>query len=145
MRMQSSDANCGPTALSNALYAMGINRSASECEVLCKTNATNGTDVINLVAAIDNIPRCNPVVIANREPNFALFALGDALRRGRSAILCVSGYGRGSQDNEHFVAAIGLLGGRVLIADSSSNELVESWTSKKLAKRWAPDYWGVLL
>lgn len=144
MRMQSSEANCGCTALYNALYAIGIHRSLEECETLCKTNATDGTYTTNLVEAIAQIRGCNPVVISRREPQFSLFALGDGLRRGRSAVLCIGGDRHGS-DNEHYVAAIGLIGNRVIIADSASNELVESWRQIKIQRKWAPDYWGVIL
>lgn len=144
--MQDSEANCGPAALRNALYAIGINRSSSECELLCNTSATNGTLSNELVEAIARIRGCkSPVVINCGESSHAIFQLGDALRRGRSVILCTSHDNSRSVDNEHYIAAIGLLGSRIIVADSASNELVESWTETRLRKRWAPDYWGVIL
>jgi ABC-type bacteriocin/lantibiotic exporter with double-glycine peptidase domain len=136
MRMQSSEANCGSTALSNALAAIGIKRGLDECEKLCGVTAEQGTSVFKLIDVASTIRR-NPTVI-NCKDKYAYLVLCDGLRNGRSAILCVD-------ENEHYVAAVGIIGKRVLVADSALNELVVSYSETKLLDRWAPDYWGLIL
>lgn len=136
--MQSSEANCGSTALSNALAAIGIKRSLDECEKLCKVTAETGTNVFALTDAVASVRKHFVSTIHTKEPHLAYLMLCDALRNGRSIIMCVD-------ENEHYVAAVGLIGKRVLIADSDKIELVISYTEQNLLNRWAPDYWGIIL
>ncbi len=131
MRMQDTAANCGPASLANALQAIGLLRSQDECASLCKTTATEGTTPKRLVAAVRAVGR-EPVIIKERREAVALLWLSHFLATGRSAVLCV--------DNDtHWVAAVGLLGERILIADSADNELVLSLSRAKLAERWGGD------
>jgi hypothetical protein len=136
--MQSSQANCGPTAMYNALQALGIRRSLSECERLCQTNATDGTYFTCLYEAIDSIRGCNPTYITFKSWIPSILTLREKLRRGRPTILIVD-------NEEHYVAAIGVLGDRVIIADSALNELVVTYPEKQLQARWKPDFWGLTL
>lgn len=136
--MQSTSADCGPVALHNALFALGIKRSPEELELLCGTSAVSGTYTIQLIAAIDSIRGCNARVISGQSALVSIYMLGEGLRGGRSAILCV-------EDQEHYIAAIGLLGSRIVVADSAMMELVITYNDKQLSKRWGPDYWGVIL
>lgn len=138
MRMQDTAANCGPAALSNALDAMGIKRSQDECAALCKTTATEGTSPKKLLAAITAVGR-KGIVIKERRTSVALAFLEGALSRGRSVVLCVD-------NDSHWVAAVGLLGDRVLVADSADNDLVLSYDLAGLAKRWGEGrYYGIAL
>ncbi len=138
MRLQDSQANCGPAALSNALSAIGVVRTQEECASLAKTSATEGTSTKKLLAAIRAVGR-EPVVINEKRPVVAMLYLGALLAEGRSAVLCVD-------DSSHWVAAIGLLGPRVLVADSADSELVVSITRSELAEWWMDERcWGIVI
>src|SRR5882757_8272911 len=115
MRMQSSEANCGSTSLHNALNAIGVTLSLEACERVCNTTATSGTNVYGIIDAIVTIRGDSKPVVLNKESPNNLFILSHMLTIGRPAVLCID-------DNDHYVAAIGLLGRRVIIADSASNE-----------------------
>lgn len=140
MRMQDTAANCGPASLSNALQAIGIDKSQAECEVLCKTTATEGTSPRQLIAGAKLAGRHGAGYVKNTKSFAALIELDHYLRAGRPVILCVD-------DGSHWVAAIGKLGERYLVADPADNELVVSYDTADLAKRWVDGktYYGVLL
>lgn len=120
---------------------MGIARSQSECEVLCKTTGTSGTPPKNLARAIEALDR-KPTIIKESRPEVAVLFLDAWLREGRSAALCVDNY-------THWVAAVGLCGKRILIADPADNELVISLSRQELLDRWVGEgrtaYYGVVL
>lgn len=142
MRLQDSQANCGPVAMRNALAAIGTERSTEECEKLCKTDATNGTRAVNLARAIQSVLGC-ATVISERQPDVALLRLEKMLRGGHATVLLVDAW-------DHYVAAVGMLGERFLIADSADNELVISLDPGKLLERWGNvgaryPYWAVVL
>lgn len=135
--MQDSAANCGPASVSNALQALGIIRTQAECETLCKTNATDGTTGKNIAKGLKALG-CHGHPIREKRADVALAFLMSALGKGRPVILCVD-------DWEHWVAAVGLLGQRVLVCDPADNELVTSYEPEALMKRWAaPAYYGVI-
>lgn len=137
--MQDTAANCGPASLSNALAAVGVVRTQQECEGLCRTTAIKGTDLRSLQAGIKAVGR-TPRVLSERRFDVAYSFLCDALRGEEAAVLCVD-------KGDHWVAAIGLLGERVLIADSADNELVLSLAPDMLKARWLSTarYYGVIL
>src|ERR1044072_2680949 len=110
MRMQDSQANCGPFALKNALEALGIKRSAEELEKACGTNATNGTPTKGIFKAAQKIEGCNPVVVRESKSDVALLKLEHAIRKGRPLVLsfCDST----GKPGEHWVAVVGVLGDR---------------------------------
>ena len=137
--MQDSAANCGPASLSNALAAMGITRSQKECEALCKTSATEGTSIRGLLTGIKAVGR-TPTVLNERRFDVAHTFLRHYLGNGRAAILAVD-------TSEHWVAAIGLLGPHVLIADPADNEFILTYAADHLKVRWIANnrYYGVIL
>jgi ABC-type bacteriocin/lantibiotic exporter with double-glycine peptidase domain len=137
--MQDTAANCGPASLSNALQAIGISRTQAECEQLCRTTGTAGTNYRGLQAAIKSVGRV-PEVLNERRADVALSFLRNDLRSGRAAVLCVD-------LGEHWVAAVGLIGERILIADPADNELVMSLSGDQLKTRWAHAnrYYGVIV
>lgn len=140
MRLQDSQANCGPASLSNALAALGQPRTQDECAELCKTNATDGTPTKRLLAAVKGLG-LRGIVIKEKRAEVALLKLDHWLQRGRPAILCVD-------NDSHWVAAIGVLNDRILVADSADNELVLSYDRTALVERWEADAgtcWGVVL
>jgi ABC-type bacteriocin/lantibiotic exporter with double-glycine peptidase domain len=139
MRLQDTQANCGPASLSNALQAVGVIRSQGECEQLCKTTGVAGTTSKNIIAAVKAVGR-NPLVIDEKRAETAALFLDHWLRSGRPAVLCVD-------DWTHWVAAIGVLGDRVLVADPADNELVIVLSRARLVERWGCKnrYYGVVL
>lgn len=148
MRMQDSQANCGSIALHNALCALGIRRSPKECEALCKVTAERGVSEADLVAAFSAVRGCKPYEIRTEDAALAMGALRDALHRGRPAILSVDA-------DAHYVAAVGVLGDRVLVADGADNELVRGVADFRLSLRWGSEvvtiddkkkylYWAVV-
>lgn len=128
--------------MSNALAAVGIRRTIPECEALCKTTGTAGTSPKKLYQALRTVDEVSPGMLIEARPDVAMLRLEAALRRGRSVILCVDNY-------EHWVAAIGVLGDRVLVADSADNELVLSLTPGEVLGRWEGGgrfkFYGVVL
>jgi hypothetical protein len=59
----------------------------------------------------------------------ALLRLNQALRDGAALILAVDG-------DSHWVAIVGALADRYIMADSADNELVLSLSEGELAQRW---------
>lgn len=142
MRMQDSQANCGAYAVKNALAALGIERTASELEAACKTSATHGTSSRNIVKALSKIEGCDPLLIKEKRLVVARLLLNDALRRGRPVVIAWNS----EEPGDHWVAVVGLLGDRYLVADSADNELVVSGDDLWLADHWgANGYEGVIL
>lgn len=139
MRMQDTAANCGPASLSNALAAVGIARSQAECETLCKTSGTDGTSIRGLTGGIKALGRV-PITLNERRFDVALLRLVSHLAGGRPAVLCVD-------KNEHWVAAVGHIGTRILIADPADNELVLSLAADELKARWGHGnrFYGVVV
>lgn len=139
MRLQDTQANCGPASLSNALAAMGVTRTQAECEQLCKTSGTEGTSIRGLQTGMKALGY-KPEVLNERRFDVALAFLRDALREGSAAVLCVD-------KAEHWVAAIGLIGENVLVADPADNELVLSLAPDALKARWGSGnrHYGVIL
>lgn len=129
MRLQDSQANCGPVAVKNALCALGIDRSTEECEILCGTTATQGTPPHRMIKGLESIHELDVVVIKELRKEIAILLLKDSLRDGRPVVLLV--------DNaEHWIAAIGILGERVIIADGADYELVTSYPLESFNDRW---------
>ena len=143
MRLQSTTAACGPAALSNALAAMGITRSEDECGKLCRCTATDGTSHRNMIRAVRSIDGLMGMVIEEQKGDVAFLRLADALRTAHPLLLLVDNW-------EHWIAAVGMLGGRVLVADSADNELILSMDFPTLVRRWGchgvrKPFWAVLL
>ncbi len=137
MRFQDHASNCGPASLSNALQAMGIVRSQEECAVLCKTKP-EGTSPKQLLKALKALGRV-PAVLSEKRAAVALLFLSFWLCEGRAVLLIVD-------DDTHWVAAIGKLGNRFLVADPADNELVVSLSLEELAERWlGTTHYGVVL
>lgn len=140
MRMQSSQSTCGPTALHNSLLALGIQRGLDELEIMCGCTATDGTSTKKLMRAAAKIEGCRPVLIRDRKPDIAALRLRFALQSGRPVVLV---WGDGS----HWVAAVGMLGEKVLVADSAESELVLSMEIEEVMEGWVDSgvFEGVVL
>ncbi len=133
MRMQSSQADCGPFSLMNALKALGHHRSSLELSTMAKTTAQDGTPPANLLKACKLLAescQLNPERLRTRSSLEAEAVLLNKLRLGRPVILLVD-------NDEHWVAAIGLLGATVvLVADSADAELVCAADIADVMTRW---------
>jgi ABC-type bacteriocin/lantibiotic exporter with double-glycine peptidase domain len=139
MRLQSTQANCGPASLHNALAALGIARTEDELATLCRTTGTEGTSPKNMMKAIRALGRA-PEVINERRLEVGLLWVEAWLREGRPVILCVD-------QSSHWVTAIGIMGKRVMVADSADNELVVSYSRAELVERWESDgrFYGIVV
>ncbi len=140
MRGQDSSYNCGPYALLNALRALGVQRTASELESACKTTMTLGTSTTKLVKAVNQIDGCMAVRFSERRRDVALLKLRCAIADGRPVILSWQGA-------THWVAVVGMLGARYLVADAAEAELVLSFTVDEVAALWDEDgsFEGVII
>ncbi len=144
MRLQSSASLCGAAALANALRALGVHKATEDrvVAVIKKTaEATEGTPASEGIGPPQLERAANffhytldPVTLHN--PLVAYHALRSYLLDGRTALLAVDHH-RG--DAEHWVAAVGLLGGYVLIADSANDEIVVPYAHQALCQRWKAD------
>lgn len=142
MRLQDSQANCGPYALKNGLAAMGIERSAEELEKACKTSATNGTTTSNIIKAARAIEGCTPVKLLETKRDVALLKLFYAVTSGRACVISWCS----QEPGDHWVAVIGKLGERYLIADAGDSELIIAVDAIELERRWRDNrYEGVIL
>jgi hypothetical protein len=141
MKFQADQASCGAAAMSNALSAMGVSRTEAECAALCGTS-TDGTSAKGLLRGLRLVEGLDPSAFREARQDVAILRLYAALHQGRPVILCVD-------QDEHWVAAVGLLAGRVLVVDSADNELVVSYLAGALAVRWGgpgtKPYFGVIL
>ena len=137
MRLQSTQANCGPACLRNALLCHGITRSETELEQLCGTTGSNGTSPRGLQSALRSIAESNnslsPGIIHEGRADVALLKLIACLNAGHVVILC-------ADNNEHWILAFGLLGGGaqiiVHVSDPADNEMVLHMRPDELLQRW---------
>lgn len=138
MRMQDTQANCGPASLYNGLLALGVASTQADCAAACGTTATDGTPPKGLLKGAKSFGR-QPLIINEKRATVAILWLMHFLSHGRPVVLCVD-------KNEHWVTAVAALGDRVLVADPADNELVLSCTTAALAARWGEGrYYGIVL
>lgn len=128
--MQSSQANCGPTALYNAACALGKKLSLEECEKACKTS-TDGTSPKQLKAGAIKLGLKVEDELREKDSHIAWLRARYYLDRGCVLILVVDA-------DEHWVSLIGQLGhgDRLQVADSADNELVLGYSAGELLQRW---------
>lgn len=150
MRLQSTQANCGPACLRNALLCHGINRSEQELEQLAGTSGASGTSGKGLVKALASIaqehPNVRPGVISEGRADVAILKLLAALDAGHVIILC-------ADDDEHWILAFGTLGSGartiVHVCDPAENEMVLHMRPEGLMARWKgpgrKPYYGVIV
>jgi ABC-type bacteriocin/lantibiotic exporter with double-glycine peptidase domain len=130
-RFQSYRADCGPSALGNALDALGIRRSHDELVSLCGTTA-DGTTPTQLKRAITALRESCGLTcgeLKDTHADVALLRLGAVLSDGRPAILLVDSW-------EHWVAVVGRLGHRYIVADSADLRQTVHYQPADLADRW---------
>lgn len=132
-RFQSYRADCGPSALGNALEALEIRRSHDELVSLCRTTARDGTNHLGMLRAIRTIKEScelfGPVEMRDSASDVALLRLAHLLGGGRPAVLCVDSW-------SHWVAVVGVLGSRFVVADSADLRQTIWMGPEQLVSRW---------
>lgn len=127
MRYQSRKSSCGPAALCNALEAVGIVRTEDEIGSLAK-QSTDGTSSIHLRAAAEAIG-VEVLNVSEQREEVAGWLVESQLRAGNPGILVVD-------NDEHWVALIGMLNGTFIVADSADNDLLCFYSRNGLLDRW---------
>ena len=129
MRMQSSQANCGPTALYNAGCALGKKLDLNAVEKACRTTATEGTSARKMKSALERLGFHLGCEIRESRDEVATLFLRNWLDCGYAVVITVDG-------DSHWVAAVGRMGCQYLLADSADNELVIGLSEGELVQRW---------
>jgi hypothetical protein len=146
--MQSTEAACGFCATANALKALGFD-SVDEATVARWVNkvrraehpGVQGLGEMNLVRALTEAApkrlRLTARAMLVHDGPTALAALRGHLEAGAVAVLGVDPDEQdGAMAMSHWVAAVGRVGERFLIADSAETELVVSRSPRQLTTRW---------
>lgn len=131
MHYQSRKSSCGPSSLANALEAIGVVRTEQELAELSR-QTTDGTSSANLRKAVESIG-LETVNVAEQRRQVAGWALGHFVRSGSPAMLVVD-------NDEHWVAVVGMLGRRFIVVDGADNELLLYYSLDALLDRWGNEY-----
>ncbi len=141
MLLQETPYTCGPTAICNAVAALGEQLNQAHVAEVAKACPIRGTSVRRLTTALKKLGRQTVQLQPEKRPKGpdvatrAWAGLLAALRTGAPVILSVD-------DDEHWVAAIGLIGReRVLVADSADGALVLCYSRQELLNRWKGRSW----
>lgn len=111
MLFQERKYSCGPAALRAALYVMGRVVRESTIRRLADTT-TEGTDEYGLFKAIRHYGYTWKEY-SDKSPTRAWNRIKRNLNKGMSSLLCISS----TEELDHWVAAVGLNGGNVMIFD----------------------------
>lgn len=141
--MQSSQANCGATALYNAAQALGKQLDLMACERVCRTTATDGTSIRGFLFGAKKLGLQTAQTLRCDSAKRAESWLNEQIVAGSTVAVTVD-------ESSHWAAVIGKLGDRWLLADSADNELVLSLSTGELMHRWCaseckPKFYGVAL
>jgi len=142
-KLQDSPANCGALALVNCLDVLGEKLGVRAAETLAKTHAVTGTGLPGMKSALRKLDK-NPheFQVPQKHGLMAWSLLTGFLTQGYPVLITV-------QDDEHWVVAVGLLGGgsdRVLVVDSADGAVVKSLTYAQLMPWWRGSensYYGI--
>lgn len=127
--LQADKYSCGACAIVNALRALGTRIAVPAVAKLAGTHPIRGTPDAGMRRAVRLLGFRARTFNAVGPSIHAVAALRGHLISGSPVLLT---FDRG----EHWVAAVGVLGLNVLIADSADGELVVSLDPKELAARW---------
>lgn len=109
MRFQTKSYSCGPNAVNNALRAIGQQVSEALLIKYGGTTSANGTGVNGLKHCLEQL-ECQFTEVRERKYSVAEKLLLSHLQAGKSAVLL-------TEEGDHYEAAIGTLGNRVIIFD----------------------------
>ena len=127
MRYQNTNFNCGPAALANALEVYGKKVTQEAIAAIAKTT-TEGTDEAGLIRATKKNGFV-PYKIRMKIGSVAFNDLWIQLGLGRPVILCVDKW-------THWVAAVGLVGRKVIISDPAYDDYVKYMSEDDLLTWW---------
>jgi predicted double-glycine peptidase len=125
MRLQDEQSACGAYALANAFEALlgpGNGLTADVCKQLTGYLPSKGVSAAGMRRAVQRAGY-RPVRVTS------MLELRGALSSGLPVMMLVDAH-------EHWIAAIGLLGSRVLIADAALGDLVLGVDGEALLGRW---------
>lgn len=111
MRYQSTASSCGAAAVVNVLRVFGRRVAEPRVRRLAGTNA-DGTGAAGIVAALRGLG-LTAAEFSGDKPGIAWSWLHGSLVHGRCVIMSVD-------DDSHWVAAIGAVGSRVVVVDSTN-------------------------
>lgn len=138
MRQQSHHHTCGAVALCNVVEALRLKPITEErAAELCGSNAIYGTEPRDLLRACRSL-RLIPTVLKTRDSALAYWTVAGALEHGNPSLILVD-------DGDHWVALVGILGSRIVVADGADPGTVTCWTAKELVDRWGPPYEAVIV
>lgn len=134
MQLQSGMSNCGASALSNSLQALGWSGCGQEAVAELAGTSADGTNAGGLKRAARKLGAAVGI-ISTRVGQDAWALLRAALLDGCAAVLSVD-------RDEHWVSAVGILGGRVLLVDpamvvrpmlsaSAREDLLRGWRGRR--------------
>jgi predicted double-glycine peptidase len=141
--LQSTLYSCGPCAVLNALTALGRAEPELTEQVMIRLagcTPTFGSNATGLKRALSAL-RFKSRALSYAQPTRALGGLRRALKAGHPVIMLVDG-------DDHWVACVGALGDRFLLADSGGSGVVDSLSTEQLTRRWRgggtrPTYYGI--
>lgn len=138
MRQQSHQHSCGAVALCNAAEAVGVRITEDEAINLVGADPVEGTQPSGIKKALKKLD-LTASIVKTKDPALAYWTLVGALEHGNPAILLVD-------QDEHWVSAIGILGSRVVIADSADAGTVVITEYGRLMQRWScPEYFAIVI
>lgn len=131
MRQQSHAHTCGAVALCNAAEALGIRLTEEKAIKLAGTDPITGTSPAGMKKALKQL-RLVPEDFSHKHPGIAFLTLSGAVVNGNPVLMTVD-------DDEHWIVAIGVLGPRIVVADSADPGTVAVLSPAMLMKRWRAD------
>lgn len=134
MILQDTLASCGTTALSNAIAALGWTQLPPDAVFeLTGCTEVRGTMAAGIKRAATKL-QLRVGVVSDNDGLKAWYALRGRLAAGHAAVLVVD-------DGEHWVAAIGMLGDRVVLVDSAASvrKFVSTCDRDELLRAWRCD------
>ena len=133
MKYQNRDWWCGPTAIQNALRALGRRVGQESIAALCGTTE-EGSDESDLLRGLGRM-EIPCTVFEDSDPKVARYWLDKKLNQGYPVLLCVDHW-------DHWVCVIGAAGDRYILIDSerTPNNLRENGVHvlvpKTVLRRW---------
>src|SRR5665213_283880 len=109
MRIQRSPFLCGPIAVLNAARALGVRLREREVRAHSGTTKKEGTNQFGVLSALDKLGF--EFLEMNGTKQGAFHHLRDRIAEGWVGVLCV-------EEGNHWVAAIGVVGDRIVTFDS---------------------------
>ena len=114
MRSQQRSWSCGPAALVNICRALGRRVAEGRARVLAGTTKAGGTDELGLISAARSLG-LTAAVHSSSDKAAAWAFIRSNVADGRPCLLCIDQW-------QHWVAAIGVVGDRVLIHDPANTK-----------------------